>query len=202
MADAGETAPLLNPPDPEVGGLQKSSTLVNSKGIGWVSNVNRNTITSWVAALAAAAVMCVMLTAAVVTIAANATAGEEDPMMAAEFFSRFSPADDLTWAGRSSNLPSPIYEKTYVLTVAHAHPFCSCLIMSLFYVSFFWTARAVTQSCRLKLSGTSPCERIVSTRRRVLPKKKTGVAHTPMLMFFFCFFCPFSSKTTSRRLNE
>lgn len=121
MAVVGETLPLLNPPDPELGGLQKSSTLVTSKGDGWVSY--RNTIASWVAALGAAAVMFVMLTAAVVALTADDTANEEVRMLTAETISRFSPADDLMWAGRISALPSPIEEKTVRINCCARTPF-------------------------------------------------------------------------------
>ena len=96
-----EAAPLLDPPDPEVGKVGKGGP------VRLESSRNRNPpITSSVAAFAAAGVVCIMLLAAIVTISLDATAGAVGPMIAAEVFANFSSTatDDLTWVGRDDDI--------------------------------------------------------------------------------------------------
>jgi hypothetical protein len=122
--EAGEHAPLLYPA-PKAGGGAESTTTTTNK----ISARNRNTITSWVAALAAFAVVSCMLAAAIVTIDTHvAAAGEDGSLTAAEFLARFEPADDVAWAGLLPSTCRPI------------STFCTTQYLLLMFFVFFPSA--------------------------------------------------------------
>ena len=113
-----ETAPLLNPTDPEVGGAPQQKRGAGVVGAGDGATTKSKTrnhptplyartrnlpVSSYVAALSAAAVVGLMLLAAFFTVVSSSVsaAGEDEAHIttAAEFVAGFTPADEHTWVG-------------------------------------------------------------------------------------------------------